>query len=114
MYLFEGVLFIKKNKQPSYSSLHSTCTIKTMWLLSPKSSDYSIKYICLDAVKPNHICMTVVFSQEKMSSGAIQLSQVISTLNHNALQLVGRQWRLVSAHPPGQFDQDDLNYLFRP
>lgn len=33
--------------------------------------------------------MTVAFSQEKMSSGGVQLSLGVSTLSHNALQLAG-------------------------
>ena len=46
--------------------------------------------------------MTVAFSQEKMSSGGVQLSQGVSTLNDNPLQCVGSA--VVASHcqsPPG-------------
>jgi len=42
--------------------------------------------------------MTVACGQEKMSSGSIQPSPGVSTLNHNTLQLAGRQWWPVTAH----------------
>lgn len=40
----------------------------------------------------SHILVTSAFSQEKISSVGIQPSADVSTLNHNVLRLVGRQW----------------------
>lgn len=46
----------------------------------------------------SHILVTSAFSQEKISSVGVQPSADVSTLNHNVLRLVGRQWLPVTAH----------------
>lgn len=56
--------------------------------------------------------VTLLVSQEKMSSGGFQPSLDGSTLNHNVLQLAGLQWWPVTAHHSPGF-QLKSSHLFQ-
>lgn len=67
-----------------------------MFLFACISTSYY--WIHLNANTFGHLLMTDAFSQEMMSSTGIQISSDISTLSHNALQMVGWQWWPGTAH----------------